>query len=127
VDHGGRPTPGSGPDLQAAAYALDPHPVGSETDVPAREPFRKLVGIETLAVVLDDQDDLAVFVPESNRDLRRVPVLRRICEELTSDRDEQAFMRVWSAVTKVAMKAEAPSTGRPPPDRRYSSAQAGLF
>ena len=40
--------------------------MGRETDVPACEPFRKLVRIEPLAVVLDDQDDLTVFVPESN-------------------------------------------------------------
>src|SRR5919198_3217881 len=127
MDDGGRPAAGSAVDLQPSPDAFHAHPLRREADVAARKTIRKILRVEALAVVADDEDPLAVLVREPERDLARVRVLRGVHQELARDGDEQVLVRVRASIAEVAVEPKASAACRPPPDRRKRGPQSGLL
>ncbi len=94
-----RTTAGTRGQVHAAAGGLDTNTLRSKPDMSVGQPVGKLVGIETVAVVLNDERQLIVHPAQPDSDGRRLCVLDHIREELSGGREQKLLLRVTLRVS----------------------------
>ncbi len=117
-----RTTAGTRGQVHAAAGGLDTNTLRSKPDMSVGQPVGKLVGIETVAVVLNDERQLIVHPAQPDSDGRRLCVLDHIREELSGGREQKLLLRVTLRVSPGPL-----GRGRTLRPRRTSRSENGEF